>query len=163
MVKYEKELVYKMFYKFRGGQKVRIFKFFMLITVLSVSLNNVSADEGDFESLHKKYPNAVDTLTEDSEKEAGELEQKVSEDIKNNPFKVKYAVPLDDSVSTTNEGDVSRVVTVEEQEMRENNPIEGEYTTVISAEEQNMVENSTVQFGFVEQENGTGFFFKKVK
>ena len=59
----------------------------------------------------------------------------------------------------TSEGDVLRVVTVEEQEMRENNSI----TTVITAEEQNMVENSTVQFGFVEQENGTGFFFKKVK
>lgn len=63
-----------------------------------------------------------------------------------------------------NEGDVSRVVTVEEQEMRENNSIdERDYTTVITTEEQNMVENSTVQSGFVKQENGTGFFFEKVK
>ena len=30
-------------------------------------------------------------------------------------------------------------------------------------EEQNMVENSTVLSGFVSQENGPGFFFKKVK
>lgn len=63
----------------------------------------------------------------------------------------------------TNKGDVSRVVTVEEQEMRENNPVGRNYTTVITAEEQNMVENSTLQSGFVEQENGTGFFFKRVK
>jgi hypothetical protein len=78
----------------------------------------------------------------------------------------------------TNEGDVSRVVTVEEQEirennsinvtteeqeMRENNPIVGDFTTVITVEEQNTVENSTDQSGFVEQEIGTGFFFEKVK
>lgn len=61
-----------------------------------------------------------------------------------------------------NEGDVVRVVTIEEQEMREN-PIDGDHTTVITAEEQNEVENSTVQSGFVKQKNGTGFFFEKVK
>ena len=42
-----------------------------------------------------KYPNAVDMLTEGSKKEAEELEQKVLEDIKNNPDKVEYAVPVD--------------------------------------------------------------------
>lgn len=62
----------------------------------------------------------------------------------------------------TNEGDVVRVVTVEEQEIREN-PIDVDYTTVITTEEQNEVENSTVQSGFVSQENGTGFFFEKAK
>lgn len=62
----------------------------------------------------------------------------------------------------TNEGDVVRVVTVEEQEIREN-PTDGDQTTVITAEEQNAVENSTVQSGFVKQENGTGFLFEKVK
>lgn len=69
----------------------------MLITVLSFSfsLNNVSAEVSDFENLHKKYPNAVHMLTEDSKKEAEELEQKVLEDMKNNPFKVEYAVPVD--------------------------------------------------------------------
>ncbi|QTD42639.1 hypothetical protein [Sporosarcina sp. Te-1] len=61
-----------------------IFKTLMLITVLSFSfsLNNVSAEEVDSESLHKNYPNAVHMLTEDSKKEAEELEQKVLEDIK---------------------------------------------------------------------------------
>ena len=61
--------------------------------------------------------------------------------------------------------DQIRVVTVEEQEMRENNPIEdGDQTLVITAEEQNMVENSTALSGFVSQEkNGPGFFFEKVK
>ena len=77
-----------------------------------------------------------------------------------------------------NEGDVSQVVTVEEQEIRENklfnvtageqillenNLIDGDYTTVITVEEQNMVENSTDQSGFVEQKNGPGFLFEKVK
>ena len=62
-----------------------------------------------------------------------------------------------------NEGDVSQVVTVEEQEIRENNLIDGYYTTVITVEEQNMVENSTDQSGFVEQKNGPGFLFEKVK
>lgn len=60
--------------------------------------------------------------------------------------------------------DQIRVVTVEEQEIRENNPIEdGDQTLVITAEEQNMVENSTALSGFVSQENGPGFFFEKVK
>ena len=76
---------------------MRLFKVLMLITVLSFSfsLNNVSVGEGDFESLHKKYPNAVDMLTEGSKKEAEELEQKVLEDMKNNPDKVEFAVPVD--------------------------------------------------------------------
>ena len=97
---------------------MKLLKVLMLITVLSFSfsLNNVSAGEGDFESLHKKYPNAIDKLKEDtgdfeelqkiypnavdmltegSKKEAEELEQKVLEDMKNNPDKVKFAVPVD--------------------------------------------------------------------
>ena len=61
-------------------------------------------------------------------------------------------------------GDQIRVVTVEEQEMRENNPIEdGNQYLVITTEEQNVVENSTVLSGFVSQENGPGFFFEKLK
>ena len=35
--------------------------------------------------------------------------------------------------------------------------------TVITAEEQNKVENSTKLSGFIQQENGSGFFFSKVK
>lgn len=85
---------------------MRVFKILMLIAVLSVSfsLKNVSAKEGDFESIHKKYPNAVHVLTENNQKEAKKLEQKVLEDMKNNPDKVEYAVPVDvmedDSVSS---------------------------------------------------------------
>ena len=61
-------------------------------------------------------------------------------------------------------GDQIRVVTVEEQEMRENNSIKDrDQYLVITAEEQNMVENSTALSGFVPQENGPGFFFEKVK
>jgi hypothetical protein len=61
-------------------------------------------------------------------------------------------------------GDQIRVVTVEEQEMRENNSMDiGDRTLVITAEEQNMVENSTALSGFVSQEIGPGFFFEKVK
>ena len=87
-----------MLQKFRGGKRMRVLKFFMLITVLSFSflLNNVSAEESDFEELHGKYPNAVDILTEGSKEEAEELERKVLEDMKNNPDKVEFAVPLDD-------------------------------------------------------------------
>ena len=62
------------------------------------------------------------------------------------------------------DGDRYRVVTVEEQEMRENNLDVGEdVSVVITAEEQNMVENSSELSGFVPQENGPGFFFEKVK
>ncbi|MEW9674443.1 hypothetical protein [Ammoniphilus sp. 3BR4] len=59
------------------------------------------------------------------------------------------------------DGDQYRVVTVEEQNMREKN--EKDRTTVITAEEQSMVESSTDLEGFVPQEDGTGFFFKKEK
>jgi len=86
-----------MLHKFRGGKRMRVLKFFMLIAVLSFSflLNNVSAEENDFEELYGNYPNAVDILTEGSKKEAEELEQKVLKDMKNNPDKVEFAVPLD--------------------------------------------------------------------
>ena len=76
--------------------------------------------------------------------------------------------PISESVligqADIDNGDQIRVVTVEEQEMRENNPIEDrDQYLVITAEEQNMVENSTALLGFVSQENGPGFFFEKVK
>lgn len=63
----------------------------------------------------------------------------------------------------TNDGDVSRVVTKEEQENRESmlSPKMEDQKTVITAEEQNIVENSSTLSGFMEQENGQGFFFKK--
>lgn len=59
-------------------------------------------------------------------------------------------------------GDKVRVVTVEEQEVRENKAIEGkDLITVITAEEQNRVENSSAFSRFVPQENGQGFYFIK--
>lgn len=58
-------------------------------------------------------------------------------------------------------GDQMRVVTAEEQKERENQIEEGDQYTVITVEEQNMVENSLDVSGFVPQENGTGFYFKK--
>jgi hypothetical protein len=64
----------------------------------------------------------------------------------------------------TNNGDQYRVISIEEQNRREGNIAEGkDVTTTISVEEQNMVENSTARKGFVPQENGTGFFFTRVK
>lgn len=61
-----------------------------------------------------------------------------------------------------NDRDQYRVVTREEQEMRENNTIdERDKTTVITVKEQNMVENSSSLEGFIPQEEGTGFFFWK--
>ncbi|MES1038624.1 hypothetical protein [Peribacillus simplex] len=60
--------------------------------------------------------------------------------------------------------DTYKLVTREEQDRREGTVAEGkDVTTVITAEEQNMVENSSAQQGFVPQENGTGFYFEKVK
>lgn len=59
-------------------------------------------------------------------------------------------------------GDKIRVVTVEEQELRENKAIEGkDLQIVITVEEQNRVENSSDLSGFVPQENGQGFYFIK--
>lgn len=61
-------------------------------------------------------------------------------------------------------GDKIRVVTVEEQAVRENKDIEGkDLKIVITAEEQNRVENSSALSGFVPQENGQGFYFIKEK
>ncbi|MCM3574038.1 hypothetical protein M3172_12640 [Mesobacillus subterraneus] len=63
-----------------------------------------------------------------------------------------------------NNGDQYRVISVEEQNRREGYVAEGNsLTTTISVEEQNMVEKSSAKQGFVPQENGTGFFFSKVK
>jgi hypothetical protein len=39
----------------------------------------------------------------------------------------------------------------------------GDQIRVVTVEEQNMVENSTDLSGFVSQENGSGFFFEKVR
>ncbi|UPM56097.1 hypothetical protein [Gottfriedia acidiceleris] len=68
-------------------------------------------------------------------------------------------------------GDQYRFVSVEEQNWSEAMLAEGKTEqvtngdkyTFISAEEQNMVENSSAQQGFVPQENGTGFYFVRVK
>ncbi|MCA0987252.1 hypothetical protein [Guptibacillus algicola] len=60
----------------------------------------------------------------------------------------------------TSMGDQTRVVTVEEQNSHEKRvPID--IATVITAEEQTMVESSSIVEGFVPQENGIGFYFKK--
>lgn len=65
--------------------------------------------------------------------------------------------------ATTN-GDQYRVISVEEQNRREGSVAEGKsLNTNISVEEQNMVEKSSAKQGFVSQENGTGFFYTKVK
>ncbi|WP_147294847.1 hypothetical protein [Oceanobacillus chungangensis] len=70
-------------------------------------------------------------------------------------------------VLATGQVDVSdrdkiRVVTVEEQEVRENKAIEGkDLEIIIIADEQNMVENSSNLSGFVPQENGRGLYFEK--
>jgi hypothetical protein len=62
----------------------------------------------------------------------------------------------------TNNGDQDRVVTIKEQEIRENMlNREGDLRTVITREEQEMVENISAEEGFIPQENGTGFFFEK--
>ncbi|MFP7296934.1 hypothetical protein [Neobacillus niacini] len=66
--------------------------------------------------------------------------------------------------TAANNGDEYRVISVEEQNQREGNVArEKNVTTLISMEEQNMVENSATQQGFVPQENGSGFFFARVK
>lgn len=54
-------------------------------------------------------------------------------------------------------GDQYRVVTAAEQEMYE---AKGRNIT-ITAEEQQMVENSSDVSGFISQEHGLGFYFKK--
>ncbi|MCM3575899.1 hypothetical protein M3172_22270 [Mesobacillus subterraneus] len=60
------------------------------------------------------------------------------------------------------DGDKYKTVTVEEQERRENKTKEGKDLTIdITVEEQNRVENSSKLSGFIEQENGLGFFFNK--
>ncbi|UAL54362.1 MULTISPECIES: hypothetical protein [Metabacillus] len=58
--------------------------------------------------------------------------------------------------------DKIRVVSVEEQEMREKDSYKvKDITTVITADEQTMVENTSISAGFVSQKEGTGFNFKK--
>ncbi|WP_042221656.1 hypothetical protein [Oceanobacillus manasiensis] len=56
-----------------------------------------------------------------------------------------------------NNGDQYRVVTATEQEIYE---AKGRNIT-ITAEEQHMVENSSDVSGFISQEHGQGFYFKK--
>lgn len=66
--------------------------------------------------------------------------------------------------TATNNGDQYRIVSREEQDRLEGMIAEGkDHYTFISAEEQNMVENSSAQQGFVPHENGTGFYFVRVK
>ncbi|MDN3015466.1 hypothetical protein PH210_04485 [Paenibacillus sp. BSR1-1] len=61
-------------------------------------------------------------------------------------------------------GNQYRIVTREEQDILENSPnVNRNKYTVISVAEQNRVENSKALSGFVPQENGQGFFFKKEK
>lgn len=61
-------------------------------------------------------------------------------------------------------GDFIKVVTVEEQNLRENKTVQNdEFTTVITAKEQQKVENSGALSGFLPQENGPGFYFIKEK
>ncbi|MYL44285.1 hypothetical protein GLV94_01370 [Virgibacillus halodenitrificans] len=61
-------------------------------------------------------------------------------------------------------GDKIRVVTVEEQEARENKAIEGNaIKTVITAKEQKSVESSSALSGVVTQKNGKEFYFIKEK
>lgn len=71
-------------------------------------------------------------------------------------------------INIEEDGDKIIVVTAEEQNLREKNlglnnreTLKADLTTVITAEEQNMVENSSDLEGFVSQEEGTGFYFKK--
>ncbi|WP_146549035.1 hypothetical protein [Rummeliibacillus suwonensis] len=60
------------------------------------------------------------------------------------------------------DGDQYKIVTKEEQDQRENNHLnKRDSITTVTAEEQKMVENSSALEGFVSQEEGTGFFFKK--
>lgn len=60
------------------------------------------------------------------------------------------------------DGDQYKIVKKEEQDQRENNHLNKRDSIItITAEEQRMVENSSALEGFVSQEEGTGFFFKK--
>ncbi|WP_101933150.1 hypothetical protein [Virgibacillus dokdonensis] len=55
--------------------------------------------------------------------------------------------------------DKNRVVTVEEQDLRENKSMEEkDLEIVITAEEQRSVENSSALSRYVSQENGLGFY-----
>ncbi|MDM5450952.1 hypothetical protein [Peribacillus simplex] len=66
--------------------------------------------------------------------------------------------------ASSKQTDTYKHVTSEEQDRREGMLAEGkDVYTVITVEEQEMVENRSAQQGFVPQENGTGFFFKKEK
>jgi sRNA-binding protein len=58
------------------------------------AFEKLEEDTGDFAEIQETYPNAFEMLTEDNEKEAKELEKKVLEDMKNNPDKVQFAVPV---------------------------------------------------------------------
>jgi uncharacterized protein YcfL len=58
------------------------------------AFEKLEEDTGNFAGIQETYPNAFEMLIEDSEKEAKELEKKVLEDMKNNPVKVHFAVPV---------------------------------------------------------------------
>ncbi|MCA1066368.1 hypothetical protein QTG56_04720 [Rossellomorea sp. AcN35-11] len=59
----------------------------MITLAFAFSFNGVLAEGNNFEELQKKYPNAIQMLSEDNEQEARELEEKVLEDMKKNPIK----------------------------------------------------------------------------
>ncbi|MFJ7755839.1 hypothetical protein ACQKGI_21615 [Peribacillus muralis] len=68
------------------------------------------------------------------------------------------------AVTSSKQTDTYKHVTREEQDRREGKLAEGkDVYTVITADEQDMVEDGIAHQGFVPQENGTGFFFKKEK
>lgn len=71
---------------------------------------------------------------------------------------------VEDGQTDTNSRDQYKVITREEQEIRESMLAEGkEVSTVITAKEQEIVENMSAQQGFIPQANGTGFYFEKEK
>ncbi|MGG4155853.1 hypothetical protein [Bacillus muralis] len=68
------------------------------------------------------------------------------------------------AVTSSKQTDTYKHVTREEQDRREGKLAEGkDVYTVITADEQDMVEDGIAHQGFVPQEKGTGFFFKKEK
>ena len=85
-----------------------------------------------------------------------------------NTEKLTQEQPLSESVfigqADFEKGDQYRIVTREEQDILENSPnVSGNKYTVITVAEQNRVENSKALSGFVPQENGQVFSFKKEK
>lgn len=73
---------------------MKVFKTATLITALSsLILNNVSAESVSLEKEREAIE--IDVLTEGSAAEAEKLAQQVSEDMKNQPDRVQFALPLE--------------------------------------------------------------------